>query len=769
MLGRLARGVHRRRWWVLAIGLAATIAAGLAGSQLFGRLGYGVFYDPAAPSTRAKNLAHELFGEGEPDIVALYRLPDGIAVRDGFNDTAVHAALERTVQRVGRDPAVANALGALAVGGERFVSRDRRSSFVVVSLHGEPAAKAAAVPRLQQLLTLELAHDGAEARVQPLLGGLVPSGRALTRLARQSLVDSERIALPIVAILLVVIFGSVVAAVLPLAIGGLSIVLTLGVLYLLAPLITVDVFALNVVTILGLGVAIDYALFLVSRYREELARAVPPYDALVRAVETTGRSVLFSGITVAASLGGLFVFSQPFLRSVAIGGLAVVLIAATLAVVILPAMLAVLGPRLERGRVPFLHRERPVRLEATRWWRIAVTATRHPVLLCVGVTLGLVMLAHPFTRLQPSRSDVRALPRQEAPRRVIEALARDFDAATLTPVALIVSTDGDLIDEDRLAQLFDYLERVRRVPGVDEVESIFTFAHVHDRDQAAALEPTLARYAAKKTPPGQPGLGAILHGPYTRVRVISSAPPDSPQAQRLVERLAALPPPPGGAVRLYGQAAALHDFAAGLRGRAHWMIAVVAVAMFVVLYFAFGTVVLPLKAMLMTALSLTASFGAIVFIFQDGRLQSLLGYEAVGTIDATLPVVMFAVVFGLSMDYEVFIIGRIRESWLRSGDNRLAIVEGLAQTGRLVTSAAAVMMVVFSAFAAASVLFIKALGFGMALAVILDATVVRLLLVPATMTLLGRLNWWKPSLRRLHVLSRGPRRRRDACTPADHA
>jgi RND superfamily putative drug exporter len=419
--------------------------------------------------------------------------------------------------------------------------------------------------------------------------------------------------------------------------------------------------------------------------------------------------------------------------------------------------------------VPFLHGAPAVRLEASRWWRIALAATRHPALLCIVVTLGLVLLAQPFARLQPSRSDVRALPHDEAPRRVIEALARDFESATLTPVALIVSSDGDLIDEDRLGQLYDYLERVRRLPGVDDVESIFSFAKVHDREQAAALEPTLARFAAKKTPPGQPGLGAILHGRYTRVRVIARAPPDSPAGQHLVETLAALPPPPGGEVRLYGQAAALHDFAAGLRARARWMIVVVAVAMFVVLYFAFGTLVLPIKAMLMTALSLTASFGAIVFIFQDGRLQSLLGYEAVGTIDATLPVVMFAVVFGLSMDYEVFIIGRIRESWLRTGDNRLAIVEGLTQTGRLVTSAAAIMMVVFSAFAAASVLFIKALGFGMALAVILDATVVRLLLVPATMTLLGRLNWWKPSWRGWDFLSRGPRGRRDACTPADHA
>ncbi len=747
MLDRLAQVIARRRWWVLGVCVVATLASAWAGHRLFGRLGYAVFYDPAAPSTRAKELAHAELGEGDPDVVALYHLPDGVAPRDGFNDLTLRAALGRTIERVRRDPAVTGVLGAATVGGERFVSRDRRSTFLVVSLRGDPGAKAEAVPRLESLLALDL--HGETHVVQPLLGGLVPSGRALTRLARHSLARGERIALPIVAVLLVLIFGSVVAALLPLTIGGLSIVLTLGVLDLLAPFVDVDVFAINVVTILGLGVAIDYALFLVSRYREEVA-VRDPRAALARAVATAGRAVLYSGVTVAASLAGLLVFPQPFLRSVAIGGMAVVLLAACLALVVLPALIAILGPRLERGRLRLGRSRVPAPKPRQLWRRIALAATRHPALICVAVTLGLLTLARPFGRLQPSRSDVRALPRDEAPRQVIETLARDFSGATLTPIALLVEMNGDVIDEDRLAQLFDYSERVRRLPGIDEVESFFTFAHVHDRDHASALEPLLERYAAVKLPPGEPGLGMILHGRFTRLRVISRAPPDSPEAQALVRALAQEPPPPDATVRLYGQAAALHDFAAGLRARAHWMLAVVGVTMFIVLFFAFRTIALPLKAMLMTALSLTASFGAIVFIFQDGRWQSLLGYEAVGTIDATLPVVMFAVVFGLSMDYEVFIIGRIREVWLRTGDNREAIVEGLTKTGRLVTGAAAIMAVVFSAFAAASVLFVKALGFGMALAVILDATVVRLLLVPSTMTLLGRLNWWSPSLPRLH-------------------
>jgi uncharacterized membrane protein YdfJ with MMPL/SSD domain len=771
MLARLATFVIHRRWWVLCIGLVATIAAALLGRGLFSRLSDPVLRDVGSESTRAATLAKAEFGEGDPDVVALYRLParlpGGMAVDEDFTDPRLREALGRTIERIANDPSVARVVGATSAGGERFVSRDRRSSFVVVSMKGDTREKASALPRLRGLLTLELPPElaggsaAASHELQPLLGGLVLSGRALTHLAETSLQRGEQIALPLVGILLVLMFGSVVAALLPLLLGALSIVMALGLLDLLSRVAAVDAFSVNVVTILGLGVAIDYALFLVSRYREEVAHdpailAAPRQSAegrlgrrqaVVRAVESAGRVVLFSGATVATSLAGLTVFGQPLLRSIAIGGMAVVLLAATLAIVLLPAILAILDDRVELGR---LARRGPWANGGLRrvalWQGLTLAVIRRPVAVCVSVTALLLLFALPFARLKPSSSDVRSLPHSEEPRQVSELLEHDFAATTLAPISVVVEMEDDVIAGDHLGELYDYVEQIKKLPHVARVDSILSFAGARDRDSAEALATGLLRYRESEAAEtrGRPGLRAVVHDKYALVRVIPTEPSDSAATQTLVQTIRRLSPPPRGRSLVYGRAAAVLDFVSNLKSRAPLMLAFVAVSMFIVLLVAFRSVVLPVKAMLMTALSLTASFGAMVFIFQDGRLQRLLRYEALGTIDASLPVVMFAVVFGLSMDYEVLILGRIREAYLSTHRNRAAVVTGLGQTGRLVNGAALLMVVVFAAFGAAPVLYVKALGLGLALAVALDAAVVRTLLVPSTMTLLGRLNWWLP-------------------------
>jgi uncharacterized membrane protein YdfJ with MMPL/SSD domain len=748
---RLADRVIRHRWTVVGICLAVTLVAAFLGRGLFGRLGNAVSFDPSAESSRGAALAEQELGEGDPDVVALYRLPDGFALARGVADPSFREPLTRTLDRLVQDPAVARVVSELDRSGDRFVSRDRRSTFVVVSLHGKPAEQAAALPRIRALLAV---HPSDGQTLRPQLGGSIPAGRALTSLAEQSLSRGERVALPVTGILLVILFGSLVAASLPLLMGVVSIVLALAILDVLSHVMTVDAFAVNVVTILGLGVAVDYALFLVSRYREEVARsgrsdARARNQALRRAVRTAGRSVLFSGVTVAASLAGLFVFRQPFLRSVAAGGLAVTLVAAALALVFLPAVIAILGNRLERGRVPRLWRH-PAQGDGSFWQRLARLVIRRRVVVCLGVTGFLLLLALPFRRMLPSRADVRALPTQNEAREASEHVMHDFPAVSLSPHSLVVAMDDDFVKGDRLGELYDYLQRVAGVPGITRVDGLLSYANIHSRDDAEELAPQLERYIRITPPPprGRPGLSAILHGRYTLVRAISTAPIDSKEAQAQVRALRALAPPRGGHVLVYGQAAGLSDFTHGLASRSPWMLAAVLTAMFGVLFVAFRSAILPLKAMLMTVVSLTASFGASVFIFQDGRFRRLLDYTPLGTTDATLPVLMFAVVFGLSMDYEVLILTRIRESYLRTGDNDAAIVEGLTQTGRLVTGAAAIMVMVFSAFAAAPVVFVKALGLGMALAIALDATVVRMLLVPSTMALLGRLNWWVPRRRR---------------------
>jgi RND superfamily putative drug exporter len=360
------------------------------------------------------------------------------------------------------------------------------------------------------------------------------------------------------------------------------------------------------------------------------------------------------------------------------------------------------------------------------------------------VTLFLLLLAAPFRRLKPSRADVRALPPSSEPRRVAAQLERDFPSLSLFPDHILVTFDDEVTRGLRMGDLWDYTERLKKVPGVERVESILSFADVKDRDGAEELGPMLAGRNI-------PELRNAIHGPSALVRVVPLHPPDASFSHVRVDALRAIPPPPKARVLVGGQAATLVDFVSALRTHVPFMLALVGTAMFVILFLAFHSLVLPLEAMVMTTLSLTASFGASVFIFQDGRLERLLHYQSLGTTEATLPVVMFAVIFGLSMDYEVLILSRIRECRLSGCDDNQAIVEGLTRTGRLVTGAALLMLAVFSAFAAAPLTFVKALGLGMALAVALDATVVRMLLVPSTMALLGRANWWSPNVRRARL------------------
>jgi RND superfamily putative drug exporter len=704
---RWTEWIVRRRVAILVVCLLGAFAGGLCERRLFSRLSSAAFRDPSAESSRGSELARAHLHEGDPDVVALYRAsPD---------DPAVAGAIERARH----DPAVARVVGPTGPLADRFVSADRQRFFFVLSLRGDERGKLAALPRLRSLLRL----PGSE----PELGGLVPTAEALTRIARASLVRGEAIGLPIVGLLLWIIFQSAVAALLPVAVGGLAIVLSLAVLAILSSVVAVDAFAVNVVTILGLGVAIDYALFIVDRYRTERKRN--PF-ALSTALFTAGRSVLFSALTVAASLSGLLLFRPPFLRSIALGGMAVTLVAAALSLIALPAALSLLGDSLERGRLPRLFSG-----PKNGWRRLASAVIRRRVPVTASVVILLAFLAAPFRRIIPSRADVRALPADEEARVVAESLGRDFPRASLVSDSVLVVFDGDALD--RLDDLFDYQQRLEGAPDVARTESVLSFAGVRDREQAMALAPALESRA------DDPVLRSVLSDRYVLLRMVPVT-RDASLARARVQALRRIPPPPRSRVYVFGPAATLDDFARGVRARVPWMLGVVGVSMFALLFVAFQSVILPLKAMALTALSLTASFGATVFVFQEGRFQKLLGYRALGTTDASLPVVMFAVVFGLSMDYEVLILSRIREAFLRSGDNRSAIIEGLGQTGRLVTGAALMMVVVFSAFATAPLVFVKALGIGMALAVALDATVVRMLLVPSTMALLGRLNWWRP-------------------------
>jgi RND superfamily putative drug exporter len=450
---------------------------------------------------------------------------------------------------------------------------------------------------------------------------------------------------------------------------------------------------------LGIGVGIDYGLVFVSRYREERARGFAVRTALDRTLATAGRTVMFSGLTVAVALAGLLLFDSSGLRSLAFGGIGVVLVAVVAGLTLLPAVLALAGERIRPSRA---------RTGPGFYWRLAGWVRRHaaPVAAIVGV--GLVVAAIPFLSARFENPDARSLPRSSVARQIEEARAR-FPVTGAEPVEVLAEVGPD---DPALA---DWLTRIEGLPGVGGVDV--------DDELAPA--------------------GAVV------VEVAPDGPTQGDAAQALVRELRDLDAPFPTLVT--GEAAELVDMKASIAARLPWVLAVVGLATIALLFLMTGSLVVALKAVLMNVLSIGATFGVLVWVFQDGHLTGLLGFDAVGSLDATMPLIVFLFAFGLSMDYEVFLLARIKEAWDATGDNDVAIATGLDRTGRIITSAAALMVIVFAGFAAGELVLIKQLGIGLAVAVIVDATVVRSLLVPATMTLMGRRNWWSPApLRRLH-------------------
>jgi RND superfamily putative drug exporter len=512
--------------------------------------------------------------------------------------------------------------------------------------------------------------------------------------SKADLTKAEALALPVLFLLMVFIFRSLLAALLPVLIGLMAIVGSLAGLRLLTLATEVSIFAVNVVTLLGLGLAIDYSLFMVSRYREELAQGHEVPEALRRTMLTAGRTIAVSAVTVALALASLLVFPQVFLRSIGFGGIAAVVLAAVFSLTVMAAMLAVLGQRL-RGKKPAKQGD------SGMWSRVARAVMRRPVLVGMAVIAVLVVMGLPFLRISYGWLDTRVLPESSSSRQVQQVLEDQFPASVTRPIEAIIARPGD---KEAVA---NYVTALKGLDGVDGVV-------VTGMSDAAA-----------------------------RVTVSFAAEPISPEGRQLVEAVRAVPAP-GGEVLVGGDAAGFADLMDMLEQRLPWMALLVVLTTFVLLFLAFGSLILPIKAIIMNVLSLSAAFGAVVWIFQDGRLTGLLSFTSTGNIDVVQPILILAVAFGLSMDYEVFLLSRIREQYDLTGDNTEAVAVGLQRTGRIITSAALLLVVVILSFATSQVLVVKIIGIGLAIAIIVDATIVRALLMPATMRLLGRLNWWVP-------------------------
>ena len=692
MMERWGAFVARRALAILLAGVALVIGAGAYGFGVFDHLAQGGFDDPDSESARELTLERETFGSRTVDVVAIYSSDELTADSPDFR-----AEVEETLADVPAD-STSSVVSYYDTKSPDMVSKDGHAVQVQISLAG-----ASQDDLLDNWDEVEPALESENLQTD-LAGSFAVYGD-VNEMSSEDLERAEMISLPIVVLLALLIFGSLMAASMPALVGALAVVGSLALVRLLTTFTDVSIFSVNVISLLGMGLAIDYALFMISRFREELARLpMDDPDASTKAITTTmvtaGRTVLFSGLTVAAAMSSLLVFPQIFLRSMGYGGISAVVIAMLAALTVLPAALRLLGRRIDAGRMPW-RRHRPVAVDDDHgWWaRLAHAVMRRPVVTVVVVTAALLAVASPFLGVKWGSVDYRVLPDDASAHVAADKLNSEFGPEQSTANLLLQGVDR--------ADVASYTRDIEAVDGITEVQPVET------------------------------------RGDTALLRAFWDGNSQSQQSQEIVKDIRAVEPPEGEVV-VGGLTADTVDLISSVGDHLPWMGLIVVSVMLVLLFLAFGSLVLPLKAVAMNAVSITASFGIVTWIFQEGHLSGLLGFESTGYLDATNPILMLAILFGLSMDYEVFLLSRVREQWDRTGRNDLAVATGVQKTGRIITSAALLLAVVIGAFGLSGLVFMKMIGIGMLVALIIDATVVRALLVPATMKLLGSWNWWAP-------------------------
>ncbi len=726
--------------WAVVIAVALPLAP-----QVPGALSAGGFIRDDLESARAKAILETELGAPPSALVVVFSSPDLEAGTPAFELAAAEA-----MRDIRGAPHVANVLSHLLQ--PRQVSADRHTAYDIVFLDLPPDDSPEALPILRERLRPAL------GLTVELAGGPAFYGD-VQEVSEQDLQRSEVISLPLAAIALLLVFGSLVAAGVPLVVGGASVLVALAGIFLIASVMPMSIFVLNLATLLGLGLGVDYSLLMTSRFREELAKrpADDPDrlgDAVRITVATAGRAVFFSGLTVLLGLLGLVLFEFMILRSVGIAGALVVGLAVVAALTLLPALLTILGPHLDR----FAVRRVPAHEDADGpWARLARRVMRHPVAVLIPTLAVLIVLGLPFLHVRFNAPDASILPPGVPSRAAFDRLQAEFGEGEFAPLTLAVRTDGPAVAADNLARLYEYSRRLAADPRVRRVDSVV------DVDPRITLEQYRLLYGDPNGPRDRfvaTALAATTRGDLTAFTVTTPYGPNRDEGRSLVTDLrdpdGPLAAPEGVEVLVGGGAADVADVVDGVAADFPRTALFIIVTTYLVLFVLLRSVVLPAKALLMNTLSIAASFGALVWIFQDGNLSALLGFQPLGFVETTQPVILFCVLFGLSMDYEVFLLSRMKEVWDATGDNTEAVARGLERSGRIVTSAALIVVVVAGSFAFADIVLIKALGLGVAIAVALDATVVRALLVPATMRLLGRWNWWMPVALERFVANRLP-------------
>ncbi|MGV0719371.1 MMPL family transporter [Mycolicibacterium elephantis] len=732
MLERLARLAVARPRTVLVATLVLMCAAFGYGSDIGERLSGGGFYSASSESQRAAALAEGRFRAGKPNLMVLVTTTDGRSVADA---EAVVAGQALT-HELAATPGITSVNSYWGPGNsDLLVSNDGTRALILAHVEGDERTFPAAARRI-----IDAYRDTERGPLRLELGGEAAGYVDGTDQLTHDLKTSEAIALPVILMLMTLVFGSLVAAGVPIVIGVLSIVGSLGLLALLSVVTPVSNYALNVTTIVGLALAIDYSLFVLTRFREERARAQTLDDAIIASVRTAGRTVVFSATTVALSVLALLVFPLMFLRSIAYACLGVILLATACAVVVMPAMLRILGPRIDSLNVGrairgLIGRRAPVEVRTEEdgfWFRTSRLVMRRPVALGGAVLVLALVLAAPFSAIRLSFPDDRTLPTTIESRRVGDVLRSEF------PAQLIAAMDVVLDGTVGADQLDTYAAELSRLPHVVAV-TLATTDYV-DGQRIGAM----------------PAAG--MYGAY--LTVLPDVDPASDDAHRLLDEVRATPAPTN--VYVGGLTAENFDTKDALFEKIPLAAALIAVAMFILLFTFTRSVVLPLKALVLNVVSLSATLGAMVFVFQEGHLRWLVGdFTVTGTLPTTTPILIICLVFGLSMDYEVFLLSRITEEYRAHGDTDLAVMSGLQRVGPIVTAAALIMSIVFIAMATSQVSFIKSLGVGLTLAILFDATLIRAVLMPAAMKLMGRANWWAPRWPRRSVAPAASERERE--------
>jgi putative drug exporter of the RND superfamily len=710
MLAKIGALVVRRARTVLTLSLVVLLGAGILGVGAFSKLQTdGAFQNPPPDSTAAQHVLDQRYG-GADNVVLL------VHARHGTVDSpAVSAVGASAARRLAAEPGVANVISYWQTGSPQLRSPDRRYALVMGSQRTGH--------ELDSGVLSSLASTGPDASVT--VGGGAAVNSDVTAEVGKSLIIAEAIAVPIILILLVFAFGSVVAALLPLAIGAVAIMGTFAELFVLGSVTDVAVYAINLTTALGLSLAIDYALLMTSRYREHLVAGSEPGPAVVHAVATAGRTIVFSGATVVAALAVLLIFPLYFLRSFAYAGIGVVLISVVAAIAALPALLTVLGDRVNSGRLPWAKR-RPPATAAPLAGRLAGLVMRRPLLTAVPVVAILLLLASPLLHVSFGTPDDRVLRPDTSSRAVGDVLRAEFPGNSATAI--------DVVTEAAVPAtgVRDYAATLSTLPDVSQVQtSLGAFTHGHAVSNSP--NPRLERFDSQ------------------RLSVLTTADPRSGSAQDLVRDIRSHQGPSGVGIHVGGQTAQLVDSKHAIGSRLPVAAALIVLTTFLVLFLFTGSLLQPLRSLALNLLTLSATAGLMVWIFQDGHGAGLLRFAPL-PLDTSMLMLLFCIAFGLSMDYEVIVLSRIKELHDQGADNHTAVTEGLTHSGRIVTTAAALVAVSFLAFGTSTVSFLQLFGIGAGFAVLIDATVVRTVLVPACQRALGRAAWYAPApLRRLHA------------------